>query len=615
LIGDQIYADDVSVCFAKTITATAEQLLGWSERIDFDTGTSHGYVLPGASAVEPGPERRTFLEAQNALSSEHIDGHLLFLGEFYAMYLMVWSDAIWPREGGKLSLAKPEDLFPKIFWEQSEPREAAETDRLRVLSFVADVPYVRRALANVATSMIFDDHEVTDDWNLHGTWSLRVRGSQVGRRLLRNGLLAYGVFQDWGNRPDYYADGPGRFLLDSLVLSLPSAEPPLVTTPDRCDGILDIDPVTELPPEDGIAETATARVSWDYVVTGPQHQVIVLDTRTWRRFPPLSANAGLISDGSIARQLDARRPPAGSGTLSFVVSSAPVFGIPVMEEGVQKVGPRLRENGPEAYDNEPWGGNRQTFEYFIAHLAQFGSVVLLSGDVHYAFSNHVAYFRDSEPAWSPGRIVQLCGSSLKNEEARTRGFGLLGHVAIPETLGWLGYARDLGTLKDELQRHVKIHAFTTLPEIVRLLYRDMLIADRVQRPAVLPSGPWFDDVGFNLVVALGPPDWLYAIVYARDRRTTAQRVEAVPAVAEAVEWKPLDRISIGELQRAVVGANNISEVAVESSGGVSTAIHRIRWWSPPFNSGLNKTVMFTEHRLPLSPPVAAERPTPFRGPL
>ena len=29
-------------------------------------------------------------------------------------------------------------------------------------------------------------------------------------------FIAYAVFQDWGNQPDHYRDGPGRKLLDAI---------------------------------------------------------------------------------------------------------------------------------------------------------------------------------------------------------------------------------------------------------------------------------------------------------------------------------------------------------------------------------------------------------------
>ena len=37
-------------------------------------------------------------------------------------------------------------------------------------TFFDGLPKVRRALANVATYMVFDDHDVTDDWNIGRAW-------------------------------------------------------------------------------------------------------------------------------------------------------------------------------------------------------------------------------------------------------------------------------------------------------------------------------------------------------------------------------------------------------------------------------------------------------------
>jgi hypothetical protein len=86
-------------------------------------------------------------------------------------------------------------------WSVTEVR-----DRLHKLRrFLDDVPRVRRALANVATYMVFDDHEVCEDWNITAGWVTKVRGNALGRQVLRNGMAAYAVFQAWGNDPRAYA--------------------------------------------------------------------------------------------------------------------------------------------------------------------------------------------------------------------------------------------------------------------------------------------------------------------------------------------------------------------------------------------------------------------------
>src|SRR4029450_14059731 len=67
--------------------------------------------------------------------------------------------------------------------------------------FRRTLPKVRRALANTPTYMIFDYHEITDDWYLNPIWRDRVLTNPLGRTIIRNGMLAYALFQGWGNDP------------------------------------------------------------------------------------------------------------------------------------------------------------------------------------------------------------------------------------------------------------------------------------------------------------------------------------------------------------------------------------------------------------------------------
>lgn len=79
------------------------------------------------------------------------------------------------------------------------------------------LPKVRRALANISTFMIFDDHEITDDWNLNPAWRDRVFTSPLGKAIIRNGMMAYALFQDWGNRADRYNREGHFFELDTAL--------------------------------------------------------------------------------------------------------------------------------------------------------------------------------------------------------------------------------------------------------------------------------------------------------------------------------------------------------------------------------------------------------------
>ena len=154
-------------------------------------------------------------------------------GEYCALYLDVWSNAGWevdgrqadvpdaradlqrsprsPRSSGTCTAASRADELSAherrrpacARYGQARAREAAApTQRINTLTtFFDSLPRVRRALANVPTYMVFDDHDVTDDWNISRAWRDQVYTSPLGRRIVTGALAAYALFQDWGNDP------------------------------------------------------------------------------------------------------------------------------------------------------------------------------------------------------------------------------------------------------------------------------------------------------------------------------------------------------------------------------------------------------------------------------
>ena len=103
------------------------------------------------------------------------------------MYLFAWSDVLWVDD----------DLFPDFIdvnsehWEaKNDERKAYEKEVEYIKIFAQLSKSVRRGLANIPTYMIFDDHEITDDWYLNMAWCSRILDKPLGRRILQNGMLA-----------------------------------------------------------------------------------------------------------------------------------------------------------------------------------------------------------------------------------------------------------------------------------------------------------------------------------------------------------------------------------------------------------------------------------------
>src|SRR6266699_2029939 len=196
MTGDQIYGDDVAASLLFTLIDAGKFLLEGNRE----------EVLPlvqvPASLLAPG-ERSEVVRNKAMFTTTTPQSQLLSFAEYAAMYLFAWSDTLWPED-----LPDAEDIWntypearPQPALQQRE--EATYTDHVdKLRAFRSTLPQVRRALANIATYMICDDHDVTDDWYLDGAWCQRVLASPLGRGVVRNALLAYALFQAWGNTPN-----------------------------------------------------------------------------------------------------------------------------------------------------------------------------------------------------------------------------------------------------------------------------------------------------------------------------------------------------------------------------------------------------------------------------
>lgn len=96
-----------------------------------------------------------------------------------AMYLLVWSPTCWT-----LIAPQPPTLT-------AERRQRYALEQSRIDAFKAGLGGVGRALAHLPSLMIFDDHDVTDDWNLSAQWEETAYGHPFSKRIIGNALLAY----------------------------------------------------------------------------------------------------------------------------------------------------------------------------------------------------------------------------------------------------------------------------------------------------------------------------------------------------------------------------------------------------------------------------------------
>lgn len=390
LTGDQVYADDVAGPMLSAIHQLIERLglfeehIAEAEVIDSRALRSdrrtyyHRHQLLPASQRNVALIERFFGGARKPVfTSTNARNHLISLAEIMAMYLLAWSPVCW-----RLISRQPPPL--------ATPEDAARYHQEQVCidGFVASLPRAARALAHVPTYMIFDDHDVTDDWNLSALWETTVYEHPFSRRIVGNALIGYLLCQGWGNYPEAF---------DEVI--------PVIKELGRGVGRDGFLPGAA---QDKLIDTLLRFGQWHYrLPTSPP--LVVLDTRThrWRSEVATGRPSGLMDWEALT---EFQQSVMGERAV-MVVSPAPVFGVKLIET-LQRIFTFFGK--PLVVDAENWMAHRGTASVLLnifGHSRTPETFIILSGDVHYSFAYDV---RLRHKADSP-RIWQITSSGIKNE--------------------------------------------------------------------------------------------------------------------------------------------------------------------------------------------------------
>lgn len=386
--GDQVYADDVAGPMLRAIHALIARLGLFDEYLEgavvddsatlYDHAASYYHradLLPALDSNETLRERFFGGVKKPIFTSSTADNHLVTFAEVLAMYLLVWSPTPWT-----LIATQPPQLSNEALKRYTQ--EQVQIDRFR-----EGLPGVARVFAHLSTLMIFDDHDITDDWNLSAQWEATAYGHPFSKRIIGNALLAYMLCQGWGNQPD----GFGELVSQTQALTCQAQANHLNASA-----------------QDELLEALLKFQQWHYVLpTTPA--LVVLDTRTrrWRSEFTLKQPSGLLDWEALSElQQELLDHPS-----AIIVSPAPIFGVKLIET-VQKVFSWCGH--PLLVDAENWMAHRgaaQVILNIFRHSRTPGNYVVLSGDVHYSFVYEVLIrHRNAGP-----RIWQITSSGIKNE--------------------------------------------------------------------------------------------------------------------------------------------------------------------------------------------------------
>jgi PhoD-like phosphatase len=260
-------------------------------------------------------------------------------------------------------------------------------------------PAIRWLLSTVSTAMIFDDHDVHDDWNMSAAWVRHMREQDWWEEHIVGALASYWVYQHLGNlapeahrlRGDASGTTPRPDELLSRVRQADDGWPILREFAERAD-------------------RTTDGARWSYCRDLGETRLVVIDSRAGR----------VLEDDRRAMVDDAEwdwiaEHATGGFEHLLIATSVPYLLVPAMHhmeacseavcsgvwgERAAHLGEKVRQE----LDLEHWAAFHDSFERLreLQRSVAAGergrapaSIVTLSGDVHHAYLCEVAYPRGS----------------------------------------------------------------------------------------------------------------------------------------------------------------------------------------------------------------------------
>ena len=274
-------------------------------------------------------------------------------------------------------------------------------------------PALRWLLSTVSTAMIFDDHDVHDDWNTSIDWLETQRAKPWWDERIVGGLMAYWIYQHLGNLSPTELKNNGVL---ARVRRAADGGPMLREYAYRAD-----------------REVQGSR--WTYYRDLGRTRLVVMDSRAGRI---LAGDRRCMVDDDEWRYIE----DCASGHFDHLLlaSTLPILLAPGMHHmeawneavcagawgsTVAKLGEKLRQE----LDLEHWAAFGDSFQRMTRLFQEVGagdrgpapaSIVALSGDVHHAYLADVAFRRGSGVE---SAVYQAVCSPIRNPlDSRERRF-------------------------------------------------------------------------------------------------------------------------------------------------------------------------------------------------
>jgi hypothetical protein len=268
-------------------------------------------------------------------------------------------------------------------------------------------PTTRWVLSTLPSSMIFDDHDVRDDWNTSGAWRLEMQQTDWWEDRITGALMSYWIYQHLGNLSPaglaadptlraVRAESDGRTVLHAFALAA-----------------------------DREADGAKGAM-WSYRRDFGRLRVLVIDSRCGRILA--DRRRSMISDAEF-EWVEAQT--AGEDFDHLVVVTSMPWLLPRALHDIEswnealaagsrgRIMGRMAEWVRRAIDLEHWAAFRASFDRLANVFAQVGhgtegraapaTITVLSGDVHHTYVSEAEY-----PRPLASRVYQITCSPIQN---------------------------------------------------------------------------------------------------------------------------------------------------------------------------------------------------------
>ncbi|MFC5176120.1 alkaline phosphatase D family protein [Nocardioides taihuensis] len=295
-------------------------------------------------------------------------------------------------------------------------------------------PANRWLLSTVPTAMIFDDHDIRDDWNTSLTWKQSMETTSWWHGRVVAGLASYWVHQHLGNMT------PAQRAQDEIWREIAAYD-----GPDEFDASDLLDRFADR------ADQHPESYRWSFARDfGDQARLVVIDSRAARVLEPQHRS---MLDPDEMRWLDEQL--TGDVDHLLIGSSLPFLLAPglhhmeawseaLADGGWGRRGSKLGEKIRQAGDLEHWAAFQDGFQKVAAMVLEVasgrrgtapGTVTFLGGDVHHSY---VSEAFPSDGSRTTSRIIQAVCSPIRNPMPRRLRFlvavmaygvaGPVGHV-------------------------------------------------------------------------------------------------------------------------------------------------------------------------------------------